>query len=89
MPVSDSTQRRVVLLLYNAQSDAFSPQELLDRQLTYVSALKDLAGDKFVQPVILASGLGNLDYDSKNLIDLKIIPSKSTHTAPPISCHLG
>ena len=59
--------RRVVLLLYNAKSDSFTAQELVERQLKYIYALKKLAKSDFIPPIILASGFQEVNLPSSEV----------------------
>lgn len=66
----------MVLFLYNAGSDAFSPQELVDRQLTYVKKLRELSPGSFIPPLVLASGFAEFNQNSNDLIEIRVISKR-------------
>lgn len=70
--------RRVVLLLYNAGSDSFSAQELIDRQLKYISTQRALTED-FQAPIILASGFQDVKPPPSELCEFIGVTGNNTN----------
>ena len=76
--MNSTNSRRVVLLLYNASSDSFSPQELIDRQLKYISTQRHLMED-FKAPIILASGFQDVKLPPPELCEFITVARNDTN----------
>ncbi len=74
--MSSLAPRRVVLLLYNVGSDAFSPQEIVDRQLSYVKKFREISPGSFIRPLVLASGFAEFNPNSNDLIEIRVISKR-------------
>lgn len=76
--MNPTKNRRVVLLLYNARSDAFSAQELIDRQLKYISTQQALT-ENFQAPIILASGFQDVKPPPRELCEFIAVTRNDTN----------
>lgn len=59
-----------MILLYNISSDAFSFSELIDRQISYISAWREFSPESFQPPLIIVSGVGDENSPSSDLCEV-------------------